>query len=765
MVKRRKILKDILTITMILLCIIGNNCSIYAKIIEGSNDPSKKGEYVGIAEKGGSYYAVYYDDNGDMHVVTLSGAKNADGTKTWYNPDFDDLSEAAYLSDSNKRWKEDQNKLSTDPSSVINSSASDAIKNEEGLKDSTVVVAQQYGPDNPDLTIGAGGADSILDGVAGVLLLPAKLMLVFLGEAIKGILGFFAGQGKDGVTLQQILFNTDDNLPIVDIDFFNFNSSDDSVNTIRQNVAAWYYGIRNLAAVLLVVVAIYVGIRMAISTVAEDKAKYKQMLIDWVTSLCLLFVLHYIMILVIQLNNTLVSTIGKAIKDEGDLNNVAETFKEIALQGASLNPLEWVNNSFSQGMSTALIYLILELMTLIYLLTYIKRMITIGFLIIIAPLVTVTYSIDKMGDGKSQALNQWFKEFAYNILIQPFQCVTYLALCSTSIKLVQDETNLKSAVLAISMIIFLITAEKIVKHIFHFRADSMAETVASAAVVGTALNSFTKAGSSMLSKAGGGDSDNKFKIPKQDDPQPAALPTSQGNQGNPDIEAGGGTGAGSNGPGQLDSGNTGSLGGGDAGGQPALDSGDTNSSNQRGSNSSARGRSSRAGATARKVGMGAANFVIGTNLRALGLLTGVAIGGATGDLKAAVTTGTHFYGLGSAGSRAITGGIKASHYKKETARAFEDYKAAREAELGHEIDDRQIKREGLAMLSGEMDANDDASRAYRDALLDMRNHYGSTGDDEEESLKHTSKVLDGIIDGEITEQSAPVRFSVSCSSF
>ena len=55
------------------------------------------------------------------------------------------------------------------------------------------------------------------------------------------------------------------------------------------------------------------------------------------------------------------------------------------------------------------------------------------------------------------------------------------------------------------------------------------------------------------------------------------------------------------------------------------------------------------------------------------------------------------------------------------------------------------------MLSGEIDANDDASRAYRDALLDMRNHYGSTGDDEEDSLKHTSKVLDGIIDGEITE--------------
>ena len=43
--------------------------------------------------------------------------------------------------------------------------------------------------------------------------------------------------------------------------------------------------------------------------------------------------------------------------------------------------------------------------------TYVKRMITIAFLIMIAPIITITYSIDRMGDGKSQALNKWFKEY------------------------------------------------------------------------------------------------------------------------------------------------------------------------------------------------------------------------------------------------------------------------------------------------------------------------------------------------------------------
>ena len=54
---------------------------------------------------------------------------------------------------------------------------------------------------------------------------------------------------------------------------------------------------------------------------------------------------------------------------------------------------------------------------------YIKRMLTVGFLIVIAPLITITYSIDKMGDGKSQALNAWLKEFIYNVLIQTFHCI------------------------------------------------------------------------------------------------------------------------------------------------------------------------------------------------------------------------------------------------------------------------------------------------------------------------------------------------------
>ena len=44
-----------------------------------------------------------------------------------------------------------------------------------------------------------------------------------------------------------------------------------------------------------------------------------------------------------------------------------------------------------------------------------KRSIKMAFLTLMAPLVTLTYAIDKMGDGKAQAFNSWLKELLENI--------------------------------------------------------------------------------------------------------------------------------------------------------------------------------------------------------------------------------------------------------------------------------------------------------------------------------------------------------------
>ena len=125
------------------------------------------------------------------------------------------------------------------------------------------------------------------------------------------------------------------------------------------------------------------------------------------------------------------------------------------------------------GIGSAAVYFILVTQTIGLLISYINRMLKVAFLMIISPLITLTYSIDKMGDGKAQALGTWLKEFVFTVLMQPFHCIIYLVMVSTSIELLNDNVKeLGYAVLAIICIRFVKQAEEIVRRIFHFEDDN-----------------------------------------------------------------------------------------------------------------------------------------------------------------------------------------------------------------------------------------------------------------------------------------------------
>ena len=99
-----------------------------------------------------------------------------------------------------------------------------------------------------------------------------------------------------------IFFNR---VAILDVNFFNVDTSNDIITTMRNSIAGWYYVMRMIAAAILLCILIYVGIRMAITTIASDKAAYKKMLVDWICSLALIFLLQYIMLFTFAVNEAL----------------------------------------------------------------------------------------------------------------------------------------------------------------------------------------------------------------------------------------------------------------------------------------------------------------------------------------------------------------------------------------------------------------------------------------------------------------------------
>ena len=338
--------------------------------------------------------------------------------------------------------------------------------------------------------------EKFINGAAGLFLYPLKILPLLLGKIIQAVMGIFTGNNKT-LSIEDILFNK---LDITKIDFFNMSTGNEVVDTIRKNVAAWYYSLRNISAVILIAILMYVGLRMALSTIADEKARYSEMIVNWVISIALLFVLHFIIELVIILNNQIVNILANNIDKSDPLDKIYKNAWSVG---------------FVEGFGNAICYLVLVGMTLVFLLSYLKRMITVGFLIVIAPLVTITYSIDKMGDNKSQALDTWLKEFVYNILIQPFQCVTYIILAGSAMKILDNETSLAAMIVAIMMIVFIYESERIIRHIFHFEARTMAETVAQAALVGSTLGVFAKGGSKSSSLSSEEKEENQYKSDKE----------------------------------------------------------------------------------------------------------------------------------------------------------------------------------------------------------------------------------------------------------
>ena len=261
-----------------------------------------------------------------------------------------------------------------------------------------------------------------------------------------------------------IIFNK---IALTDVNTFNIPSTPGAIKSIREAAASWYYVMRNLSAAILLCVLIYVGIRMAISTVASEKAAYNKMLIDWASSLALIFLLQYIIIFTFEINTAFLKMLEGVAKDEVISNAILKLYGSALLMDID-------------SIAATIVICMLTWQTISLLISYIARMLKVTFLVIISPLITLTYSIDKMGDGKAQALNNWLKEFIYTVLLQPFHCIIYKVFVGVAMSILTgtggfvlpfmqyDNNNIGAAILCIVCIHFVKESEKILGKIFNF---------------------------------------------------------------------------------------------------------------------------------------------------------------------------------------------------------------------------------------------------------------------------------------------------------
>ena len=318
------------------------------------------------------------------------------------------------------------------------------------------------------------------------------------------------------------------NVAAFDANFFKTDTDHDQelggsdksiVEELRNTVAKWYVALRNIAIVGLLSALLYIGIRIVISSSAGDKAKYKQFFVDWVVALCLIFFLHYIMAFTMTMSETVTDVLAGQTTSQGRIKQV--NIKLVGKDGKTQYTDDGLSEGFSVYFSSnftgvarikadyadsalrmgySILYIALTVYTVYFAFVYLKRLLMLAFFTMIAPLVALTYPLDKIKDGKAQAFNYWFKEYMFYALLQPMHMLLYTVFVSSALSVAAN--NLLYAIVALA---FIVPAEKIVKQMFGIKGntESTLGGFAGGALASQAFNMLRK-GPSAPKKGGDG---------------------------------------------------------------------------------------------------------------------------------------------------------------------------------------------------------------------------------------------------------------------
>jgi len=300
-----------------------------------------------------------------------------------------------------------------------------------------------------------------------------------LGNSILTGLGI-ATENK--VTVEDVIFN---NVPILDIDFFNFSTAggkqlalDSPLYKIRQTIAGLYYTIRVISIILMLVILLYTTVKAIFTSAIQERANAKEKAMDWLIGFIVVFSIHYFMVGVVALNNQVVqifkpiasqtqqvndaTSIMSANRDTGSIthNNEESLYEQIRTMAYDAGAIT--------GLLGAFMYMALVIYLLIFVVMYIKRLFILALLTIISPMVGALYALNK----SKYKLMTWGKEYITNVIIQLIHAVIYTVVISVALLLAKTST-IMGGIIALVFMAFIFTIERLIKKIFSYDSPSL----------------------------------------------------------------------------------------------------------------------------------------------------------------------------------------------------------------------------------------------------------------------------------------------------
>lgn len=281
-----------------------------------------------------------------------------------------------------------------------------------GVSNVYAEVNQKYG------TLNKGNVDTTNPtdtAETGTLVGLISLAFLQIGKLIESLVSWLMNLLSSGMIdefpwADKIIFNT---VAVLDVNFINpaqgslFTLGNGQIGNIIKNI--YFTGLSVAIGFLSIVVGV-MAIRMAISTIAADKARYKESIVTFLTALVLLFGTHFLLSFTFYLNEKLVEVASDIVKDavkneeqngivignngatsnesETVVSNLGQFFYETAIdQGGSVNVVFW--DIPKAAPIPTVLYLMFIVQSLMFLFAYFKRFYYVVILSILAPFVVI----------------------------------------------------------------------------------------------------------------------------------------------------------------------------------------------------------------------------------------------------------------------------------------------------------------------------------------------------------------------------------------
>ncbi len=163
-------------------------------------------------------------------------------------------------------------------------------------------------------TTGATQEDVNSAAKNNTLLSPIGGFVYVIGNIIEWLLSSLSSAATGMNTMpwaDMILYNS---VAMLDVNFLNPNTNS-LIYGMQGIIQKVYFTIFSLAISFFGIAVVIMAIKLAVSSIAEEKAKYKSAITSWLMAVVLLFTIHYFMAFVFYLNESVVNLASKIATD------------------------------------------------------------------------------------------------------------------------------------------------------------------------------------------------------------------------------------------------------------------------------------------------------------------------------------------------------------------------------------------------------------------------------------------------------------------